>query len=414
MNIMVRSNRQREDVGIVFLFLCAMFTLAMLSVSNCFNGNNAIAVNEKRMMAPLPKLRLRSKSLQEFPAAFNAFFNDRFAYRQELVSCLNYVCYRAFSVSNSPAVAVGDHGWLFYLGYGDEETARHYPLFTRAELEMWRNVLEARRAWLAARSCKFLFVVAPSKCSIYSEEVPKAYWPVLPQSRQDQLLDYLRANSHVDVIDLRQSLLTAKKFVRLYHQTDTHWNTVGGYIGYTKLAERLKEWFPQIRPFSFADLRVDTVKFAQGDLENMMGLHGLITETVPRSLPKLMPSWRNCEIKPNGLSEVTPKEFAPYATEIDDRSLPRAICMRDSFMAYMEPYLSAHFRRIAYYWQQEFPSTMIEREKPDVVIEEMVERNLVNFYPHNPGAVDRILDDEQFARNIDKTKLAGTTTMKFQ
>jgi alginate O-acetyltransferase complex protein AlgJ len=396
------------------LFLFVIFTLGTMSICNCFNSRNTSTLVENRMTAPLPKLRLRSKSLLHFPVAFSAFFNDRFAYRENLISLVNYLCYKGFSVSNSPSVVVGNHGWLFFLDRGDKETARHYPLFAKAELEMWRRTLEGRQAWLAARNCKFLFVVAPSKCSIYGEELPKAYQPVLAQSRQDQLLDYLRANSKVNVIDLRQPLIEAKKFARLYHQTDTHWNTVGGYIGYTKIAERLMNWFPQIHPIYFADLKVDTYKFSEGDLQNMMGLHGLIPEIVPRSLPKQPSSWRECKIDTKGESQVTLAPVAPYATEVADRSLPTAFCLRDSFMAYIEPFLSTHFRRIAYYWQQEFPNTIIEHQKPDVVIEELVERELFEFYPHDSPAVEQALDREFFAKNIDKCKLAGVAAMKIQ
>jgi alginate O-acetyltransferase complex protein AlgJ len=411
---MSQSKVHREDIGTMVLFLFVIFTLGTLSAWNCFNSRNTSALIENRMTAPLPKLQLRSQSLLHFPVAFSAFFDDRFAYRENLISLVNYLCYKAFSVSNSPSVVVGNHGWLFFLDHGDRETARHYPLFAKRELEAWRRALEGRQAWLAARNSKFLFVVAPSKCSIYSEELPKAYQPVSVRSRQDQLIDYLRTNSTVNVIDLRQPLIEAKRFARLYHQTDTHWNTVGGYIGYTKIAERLVKWFPQIRPITFADLKVDTYKFAEGDLQNMMGLHGLIPEIVLRSLPKQQASWRECKINTNGQSQVTLAPVAPYASEMDDKNLPTAFCLRDSFMAYIEPFLSTHFRRIAYYWQQEFPDTIIEREKPDVVIEELVERELFEFYPHDSPAVEQALDGEFFAKNIDKCKLAGTAAMKIQ
>jgi hypothetical protein len=409
MQNLLRINHKQESITTASLFLFVMFALSMVSVGNCFNPENKIAAVENRMMAPLPKLKLRSKYLLQFPSAFSAFFNDRFAYRQELVSLINFINYRAFSVSNNPAVVVGHHGWLFFFIAGDQETTRHYPLFTKEELETWGKVLEARQAWLAARNIKFLFVIAPSKCTIYGEELPSTCSPVQRQSRQDQLLKYLELHGKVGFVDLRQPLIDAKKYARIYYHTDTHWNPLGGYIGYRKVAERLAEWFPQIRPLGFADVKMDTFRFADGDLQNMMGVHQLIPETVPRVLPKRAHSWLNCKIKTTGQREVAHAELAPYATEIDDKSLPRAFCLRDSFMASMEPFLSTHFRRISYYWQQEFPDRLVESEKPDVVIEEVVERELCRFDPHNPPAVDQALEQQYVAARKDTIRLAGAS-----
>jgi alginate O-acetyltransferase complex protein AlgJ len=411
-----RANENRENIATVSVFLFVTVALALISVSNCFNSSDKIAVEEKRMLAPLPKLRLRSPTLSGFSAAFNAFFNDRFAYRQQLFCLITYISYRIFAVSNSPSVVIGQHNWLFFLAGGDEETARHYPLFSRSELESWGRVLEARRAWLAARNIKFLFVVAPSKCSIYGEELPSAYKPIFPQSQQDQLLDYLRKHSKVSVVDLRPTLIDAKKFMRLYYYTDTHWTHAGAYIAYTKIAERLKSWFSQIEPVGFSSVRIDNFRFDDGDLQNMLGLHGLIPEMVSRALPQKRFPYKKCEIGQERCLEATHmhEENAPYATELDKPNLPRAVCLRDSFMAAMAPWLSANFHRIEYYWQQDFPQTVIEREKPDVVIEEIVERELVRSDPQNPPDVDQALDREYLASKIDKSKLAGTSAIKLQ
>jgi alginate O-acetyltransferase complex protein AlgJ len=408
-SIEFRSKQNSEDIGTVVLFLSVMFALAIISINHCFDSSSKVAKIENRMMSPLPKLSWCSAALLAFPAGFNAFFNDRFAYREELVCLINYINYRTCSVSGSPGVAVGHHGWLFFLQSGDEETARHEPLFSKAELLSWARMLESRQAWLAARKIKFLFVIAPSKCSIYQEELPAAYKPLHLQSRLDQLVSYLKNNSKLNVVELKQPLIEAKKFARLYYQTDTHWNPLGAYLGYSKIAESLKNLLPQIRPCNFSEVYIDTFRFETGDLQNMMGLHGLIPERVPRAFAMRKSPWKICQIDSTGELEVIRSPNAPYATEIDDKSLPRAFCLRDSFMGAVEPFLSLHFGRIAYYWQQEFPCMIIEREKPDIVIEEMVERDLQWFTPHNPPAVDRAFDNGYLAHGhrVSKNKIAG-------
>jgi len=57
--------------------------------------------------------------------------------------------------------------------------------------------------------------------------------------------------------------------------------------------------------------------------------------------------------------------------------LPRAVVYRDSMAIPLIPLLSENFSRVACVWSQRIDPAFIAREKPDVVIEEMVERALL-------------------------------------
>ena len=52
---------------------------------------------------------------------------------------------------------------------------------------------------------------------------------------------------------------------------------------------------------------------------------------------------------------------------------------RDSFATWLIPLLSEHFQRIVYSWQYTMERGLVEREHPDVVIQEMAERVLMNW-----------------------------------
>jgi hypothetical protein len=68
-------------------------------------------------------------------------------------------------------------------------------------------------------------------------------------------------------------------------------------------------------------------------------------------------------------------------TEIPGSSLPRAVIFRDSFTSLLAPYLSEHFSRAVYLWQNNFDADDVLKEHADVVIEEIVGRHLHNFIP---------------------------------
>jgi len=113
------------------------------------------------------------------------------------------------------------------------------------------------------------------------------------------------------------------------------------------------------------------------DLAGMMGLKRVLEENDLVLVPR----------RPRRAKVVEPVGAAPTAeegtliTEIDDPSLPRAVVFRDSFVSRLVPFLSEHFSRAVYLWQNDFDAAVVEREHPDVVIQEIVGRHLYSFIP---------------------------------
>ena len=62
--------------------------------------------------------------------------------------------------------------------------------------------------------------------------------------------------------------------------------------------------------------------------------------------------------------------------------LPRAVILRDSMAIPLIPLLAENFSRVVFASTRKLDRALIERERPDIVIEELVERSL-----HAPGAM---------------------------
>ena len=109
----------------------------------------------------------------------------------------------------------------------------------------------------------------------------------------------------------------------------------------------------------------------------MIGLKRVLHEEDLRLVPK----------QPRGYAVVEPA--GGYATggdgrivtEIPGSSLPRAVIFRDSFASALAPFLSEHFSRAVYLWQNDFDADIVLQEHPDVVIQEIVGRHLYEFIP---------------------------------
>ena len=109
----------------------------------------------------------------------------------------------------------------------------------------------------------------------------------------------------------------------------------------------------------------------------MMGLTRVLREVDLRLVP-LRPR-RARVVDPAGAAPTD--ELGRLVTEIDDPSLPRAVIFRDSFTSRLVPFLSEHFSRAVYLWQNDFDADVVQKEHPDVVIQEIVGRHLYNFIP---------------------------------
>ena len=111
------------------------------------------------------------------------------------------------------------------------------------------------------------------------------------------------------------------------------------------------------------------------DLAGMLGLKRVLREIDLSLVPRR--ARRARVVDPPGAGPMA--EVGQLITEIPDSSLPRAVIFRDSFASRLGPFLSEHFSRAVYLWQNDFDANVVAAEHPDVVIEEIVGRHLYEF-----------------------------------
>lgn len=62
-----------------------------------------------------------------------------------------------------------------------------------------------------------------------------------------------RENSSVQFVDIRDLLIQRKDDGLLYFKTDTHWNELGSFVGYTALLEYINTIYADISPIPQED-----------------------------------------------------------------------------------------------------------------------------------------------------------------
>lgn len=371
------------DAVLTALFLAVLFLPLADAV---FGLDPAPPVAEKRALAPLPRPPANVAELAAFPAAFEAHFDDHLGFRNSLLRLHGLATVRAFGVSPTPRVVIGKDGWLYMAE--EVEYHRSDQPFTAVELAAWQHVLEGRRDWLARRGCRYLVAVAPNKSTIYPEHLPLSARRIGKTTRLEQLLEHLRVHSDVDVLDLRPALLAAKHGETLYFLTDSHWNNLGGFVGYQETLRAIGRWFPAVEPLARSSFRTRARSAPAMDLAEMLGSAGPAREDysyLQRTFPRRARRAR-VEIPP-GMA-FAPLRDRLHATEIDDPALPRAVLFCDSFSAFWTTFVHEHFRRLVRFRSSYdvnpaalFEPVLLELEHPEVVISEFAERFLQDAPP---------------------------------
>ena len=370
-------NKHEYIAAIIFFsFLC----LPLLAAFFPYIEPALPEINEKRALAKFPGLpEVNIYKLKSYPQKYEQYFNDHFGFRKLFLRSLALYRFHFFSGSISSDVMIGKENWLFANRSNTLDAYRGYEWFSQNDLIKIKKFLEKKKSLLAQRGIDYLYVIAPNKHSIYPEYFPASFI-AHGENYVDTFVKYMRDNSDVDILDLRHSLISNKNKGQLYYRTDTHWNSLGAYYAYREIIKKLQKKHPSIKLVNIEQLENTIEKNYSGDITDLMGLRGALTETVT-----------NLKLKnTTALITLNDKTINHLITSNTDLSGPRVLMFRDSFTIYLQPFLSESFSFVKYIWTGYWPVekellSQLDQVKPTIVIEERVEnevramRNIVNM-----------------------------------
>lgn len=218
--------------------------------------------------------------------------------------------------------------------------------------------------------------VAPDKATVYPEHLPHWATRAAQHSPLDRLTAMIRADGALHFVDLRPALIAAKSRSRVYYATDSHWNSIGARIAYGELMRSVGDVVAPRLPAA-ADVTmppyVPGVDVYHGDLARMTGDVDRFPE------PDYAPLWKILAAADARCGKRTDagKDLGYEWYECNRPGLPRAVVYRDSMAIPLIPLLSENFSHVVYVSSQRLDPAFILRERPDVVIEEMVERAML-------------------------------------
>jgi alginate O-acetyltransferase complex protein AlgJ len=271
-----------------------------------------------------------------------------------------------------PQVLLGKDGWMEYTNAGNIDDFQNLKQFENKK-DLFKK-LTILSQYLKSQGITLLIVVAPNKATIYPDRVPSQIKTLPTQSRLDELMTYLKDNDLSVMVDLRPALQAARQNKDVYYKTDTHWNGYGAFVAYKTIINALSGLYPELKPYEVADLELTTKEADLLGMPRMLQLNKITEPTFffePKKLfvETLPPNDTNGNIQ---------------YSRIPDSKLPTLLVFHDSFgILYLNNYLSMNFGKSTFIrlnrGSEYLTPESIQYFKPDIIVIEIVERNLELF-----------------------------------
>ncbi len=113
----------------------------------------------------------------------------------------------------STQVLLGKGNWLFYKSADDGTSIADYQgtgHYSEEKLEEIADNLIKQRDVLAQQEIRFVVYIDPNKEVVYFEYMPDAIYRESTVTRTDELVNYLRVNTDLEVVYPQNELMYAK------------------------------------------------------------------------------------------------------------------------------------------------------------------------------------------------------------
>lgn len=346
-------------LSFIFGFLILLVIPNLIMLANLEDDDQSVMVlNDHPLyfnfMDPLGSVR-----------SFKIWYAENFGLKRTFIK--NYVSLKNNVFDEDPIpnrVITGKEGYYFIGNHFNNLVNDSFGMETLSEedLEHIAMTIEVLRNELRKRQINFYLVVAPNKHRIYQEKLP--FEVENKPTRLKQLDTYLRNNLDFAIIDFESTLNEQKKIGPIYHKTDTHWNQIGAYTAYHHCMEIVNE--------QTSSPIIDVSKFQISSIP----IRSTTANMIDLDIEEFQPELKNPESRVKIQSNST-QSLRIYHNEYGTH---RLLMFHDSFGYYWMNFFNESFEDSYFSKGYEIDLETIDSIQPDVIILEVVERNLIETF----------------------------------
>lgn len=311
---------------------------------------------EDRTLVAIPPVYGQGGLNWNYLGEVGKYFENHFAFRQELITMDSVVRTGIFGVSPVSDVIAGKNGWLYYTATLDD--FQHNSAVSDRMLFNIAHNVSLMQQYTESLGKKFLFTVAPNKNSLYGENMPERYsYHIEEKSVMERLKPWLEAEQ-VQYADLF-GLFSSQDEI-LYYKRDSHWNQKGALLVYNTLLDACGREHE-----TYHDSMMLLTYDYYGDLNRMLFPIGGKPEMYTEYIGSSVWTYRQGE-------DV---EDTIVVTECGQGS-QKLLMYRDSFGNSLIPLMAGEFSQAVFSRKVPYTMTDLVTYAPDFVILEKVERHL--------------------------------------
>lgn len=377
------------------IFVIACLAVCLLPFAGMTVRPTTVSTENKRMLS-FPELKAEDGGWNlKFFQELEEYFDQHFAFRNELVFLDAKIQGFAFRVSNVDSVIYGKDRWLYYsstlgdyLGYSKMGERQIYNL---------AHNLALAQQYAEGQGADFVLAVPPNKNTLYGDNMPYyASYVVNPTHNIDLLTPKLREQGvpYADLLGMFQGEEEV-----LYLKRDSHWNMKGAVMAYNCIMDALGYAHED-----YEDVSVTRAKDRDGDLNRM-----LYTFYGERELDYRY----DIAQKYSYTNDVNSVEDVWIGTEggVGNGTL---LMFRDSFGNTLIPLVANQFEEA--YFTKESPyglESLMRQYHPDTVVFEKVERNLAEFINMPPIIPAPKMDSPQTAESVESSTTVSIEPLEY-
>lgn len=328
---------------------------------------------EKRKKVKRPTFNI--KKIKNWIPKFNNYYKKEFSGRSFYFKTIARLKHNILSSSILPnKVVVGKDDFLF-LGNRHNKTIDEtlgLNVFSQKELNIIKRKLNQQAEWFRKKGIKFHVAVAPNKNAVHQDKLP---FEVNNNKRKIHQLLALE-DLNVPITYMLPDYKPEVDSLNLFIPKNTHWNKLGAFKGYNQLAKNLNKIYPHIKPLSLDDYYIYEIPSTKEDIALMLnlkindrkisikrGTNRITSKQLPKKYPKRFSSRPTSELRYKNIINKKGKKI-------------KILVFRDSFATALVEYFNLHFDETVFLWTSKMDKSLIKAENPDIVVFEIVERNL--------------------------------------